>query len=93
MFLPLLCMGMISPTIIQLRNLNVKGTGKTTGTIYAISTVGGILMTLLMGFYFQTHRTDVVMARTFNLDGPGISPNLLPGRRIGLHGRRGRLGI
>jgi MFS family permease len=52
MFLPLLCMGMISPTIIQLRNLNVKGTGKTTGTIYAISTVGGILMTLLMGFYF-----------------------------------------
>jgi spermidine synthase len=52
MFLPLLCMGMISPTIIQLQNQEVKGTGKTTGTIYAISTVGGILMTLLMGFFF-----------------------------------------
>jgi len=52
MFLPLLCMGMISPTIIQLQNQEVKGTGKTTGTIYAISTVGGITMTLLMGFYF-----------------------------------------
>jgi spermidine synthase len=52
MFLPLLCMGMISPTIIQLQNRELKGTGKTAGTIYAISTIGGITMTLLMGFYF-----------------------------------------
>ena len=51
MFLPLLCMGMISPTIIQLQNRELKGTGKTAGTIYAISTIGGIAMTLLMGFY------------------------------------------
>jgi spermidine synthase len=52
MFLPLLCMGMISPTIIHLQNKELKGTGKTAGTIYAISTLGGIIMTLLMGFYF-----------------------------------------
>jgi predicted membrane-bound spermidine synthase len=52
MFLPLLCMGMISPTIIQLLNMELKKTGKTAGTIYAVSTVGGITMTLLMGFYF-----------------------------------------
>jgi predicted membrane-bound spermidine synthase len=52
MFLPLVCMGMISPTIIQLVNKELKRTGKTAGTIYAISTIGGILMTLLMGFYF-----------------------------------------
>ena len=51
MFLPLFCMGMISPTIIQLQNRELKGTGKTAGTIYAISTIGGIIMTLLMGFY------------------------------------------
>jgi predicted membrane-bound spermidine synthase len=51
MFLPLLFLGMISPTIIQLQNNDLKGTGKTAGTIYAISTIGGILMTLLMGFY------------------------------------------
>lgn len=51
MFLPLFCLGMISPTIIQLQNNDLKGTGKTAGTIYAISTIGGILMTLLMGFY------------------------------------------
>jgi spermidine synthase len=52
MFLPLLCMGMVSPTIIQLRNTELAGTGKTAGTVYAISTIGGITMTLLMGFYF-----------------------------------------
>ncbi len=51
MFLPLVCMGMVSPTLIQLNNIELKGTGKTAGTIYAISTVGGIIMTLFMGFY------------------------------------------
>lgn len=51
MILPLICMGMVSPTIIQLKNEELKGTGKTVGTIYAISTIGGIVMTLLMGFY------------------------------------------
>lgn len=51
MFLPLFCMGMISPTLIQLQNRELKGTGKTAGTVYAVSTLGGIIMTLLMGFY------------------------------------------
>ncbi len=51
MFLPLFCMGMISPTLIQLQNKELKGTGKTAGTVYAISTIGGIIMTLVMGFY------------------------------------------
>lgn len=48
---PLICMGMISPTIIQLSNRQLNETGKTAGTVYAVSTIGGILMTLLMGFY------------------------------------------
>ena len=52
MFLPLVCMGMVSPTLIQLSNAELKGTGRTAGTIYAVSTIGGIIMTLLMGFYF-----------------------------------------
>ncbi len=51
MFLPLVCMGMVSPAIIHLSNRELKGTGRTAGTIYAISTVGGIVMTLLMGFF------------------------------------------
>ena len=51
MFLPLMCMGMVSPAIIQISNQDLKGTGRTAGTIYAISSVGGIIMTLLMGFF------------------------------------------
>ncbi len=48
---PLVLMGMISPVIIQLRVQDVNGAGKEAGTIYAISTVGGIIMTLALGFY------------------------------------------
>jgi len=51
MFLPLVCMGMVSPAIIHISNQELKGTGRTAGNVYAISTVGGILMTLLMGFF------------------------------------------
>lgn len=47
----LICMGMVSPTIIQLANKHVADSGKTAGTVYAISTVGGIFMTILLGFY------------------------------------------
>ena len=52
MLLPLVCMGMVSPVIIQLVAKELKQAGKTAGTVYAVSTVGGILMTLLVGFYF-----------------------------------------
>ncbi len=51
MLLPLVCMGMVSPILIQLATHQLKDAGKTAGSIYAISTVGGILMTLAMGFY------------------------------------------
>ncbi len=48
---PLILMGMISPVIIQLKVQDVHGAGKEAGTIYAISTLGGIIMTLALGFY------------------------------------------
>lgn len=48
---PLVCMGMVSPTIIRLAAKDVEHTGRTAGTVYAVSTLGGILMTFLMGFY------------------------------------------
>jgi predicted membrane-bound spermidine synthase len=47
---PLVCMGMVSPIIIQLINKN-EGAGKAAGSVYAISTVGGIFATFLFGFY------------------------------------------
>ncbi len=47
---PIFCMGMVSPIIIQLINQSQENAGQTAGTIYAISTVGGILATFLAGF-------------------------------------------
>jgi spermidine synthase len=46
----LICMGMVSPLIIQLVNKDEKA-GKVAGSVYAISTVGGIIATFLFGFY------------------------------------------
>ncbi len=47
---PIFCMGMVSPIIIQFINQSQENAGQTAGTIYAISTVGGILATFLAGF-------------------------------------------
>lgn len=51
LFPPLAFMGMVSPVIINLLNTEVKGAGNSAGTIYAVSTLGGILTTFLFGFY------------------------------------------
>jgi spermidine synthase len=48
---PLVCMGMISPIIIRLASQDVQHTGRTAGSVYAISTFGGILATFFTGFY------------------------------------------
>ncbi|MCB0675914.1 MAG: fused MFS/spermidine synthase [Saprospiraceae bacterium] len=50
MFPPLIFMGMVSPLIINLLNTRVKDAGNSAGNVYAISTLGGILVTFLMGF-------------------------------------------
>jgi predicted membrane-bound spermidine synthase len=47
---PVLCMGMVSPLLISL----IAGTGnsgKAAGSVYAISTMGGVLATLFTGFW------------------------------------------
>lgn len=48
---PVLLMGMVSPLIIEKLNQSEQHAGKTAGSVYAISTLGGILATFLMGFY------------------------------------------
>lgn len=53
MFPPLLFMGMSSPVIIHLLNRSVDTSGKTAGSVYAISTLGGILSTFAMGFWLM----------------------------------------
>lgn len=51
MFPPLLFMGMTSPIIIDMINTRLDQTGKSAGSVYAISTLGGIIATFLVGFY------------------------------------------
>ena len=51
MFPPLLFMGMTSPILINMINNKVDSSGRSAGSIYAISTLGGILATFLVGFY------------------------------------------
>jgi spermidine synthase len=48
---PVACMGMVSPQITQMINRSRDEAGRSAGTVYAISTVGGILATFLAGFY------------------------------------------
>jgi len=51
LLVPVACLGSVSPIIIQLINKNSSEVGKSAGTVYAVSTVGGILATFLTGFY------------------------------------------
>ncbi|MCX6781451.1 MAG: NAD-dependent epimerase/dehydratase family protein [Candidatus Magasanikbacteria bacterium] len=39
-----------------------------------------VFQTALMNFYYQRYNLDIVMARTFNLYGEGISPRLFAGK-------------
>jgi spermidine synthase len=48
---PVFLMGMVSPLIIERLSSNLNHAGKISGSIYAISTFGGILATFAMGFY------------------------------------------
>ncbi len=64
MFPPLVFMGMTSPVIINLLTEEAKSAGNSAGNVYAISTLGGILFTFLMGFY---------IIPTFGLTGPAVT--------------------
>ena len=52
LFPVLLSLGCTSPLIINLINSNKENAGKTSGNVYGISTLGGILFTFLTGFWF-----------------------------------------
>jgi predicted membrane-bound spermidine synthase len=50
LFLPIFGMGMVSPLIIGLLG-ETRNSGSAAGSVYAISTLGGIIATLLTGFW------------------------------------------
>ncbi|MDQ3046128.1 MAG: fused MFS/spermidine synthase [Bacteroidota bacterium] len=51
LFPPVFMMGMVSPLIIRAITSDVEQSGKAAGSIYAISTLGGIIATFGFGFY------------------------------------------
>lgn len=51
LFLPVFFLGASSPLFIFLQTTENEQAGKVSGTVYAVSTVGGIFATFLCGFY------------------------------------------
>ena len=51
LFLPVFFLGATSPLFILLQTNSTTSAGKASGTVYAISTAGGIFATFLCGFY------------------------------------------
>jgi predicted membrane-bound spermidine synthase len=51
LFIPLMLFGATSPLIINLITNEAEGSGKSSGTVYAVSTLGGIIVTFTIGFY------------------------------------------
>jgi predicted membrane-bound spermidine synthase len=62
-FPPVFFFGMVSPLIVHILVKNVEQTGSTAGKVYAISTVGGVINTLLLGFY---------LIPEFGIKGPSV---------------------
>jgi len=50
-FPPVIGMGMVSPLVVSTLDNSIETSGKRAGTVYAISTAGGILFTFLFGFF------------------------------------------
>jgi spermidine synthase len=49
--LPLTALAMVGPFVIKLATEDLQGIGRAVGSVYAISTLGSVFATLLLGFY------------------------------------------
>ena len=49
--IPLTFLGMVCPNVIKLSTRHIEGIGMASGSIYALSTVGSVIGTLLLGFF------------------------------------------
>lgn len=47
----LIMLGMVSPFAVKLATSSLAGVGASTGSIYAVSTLGSVIGTLFLGFY------------------------------------------
>ena len=49
---PMFCFGMVGPMVVALMSSQLETVGKTAGTVYFTSTLGGIAATFFLGLYF-----------------------------------------
>jgi spermidine synthase len=49
---PMLCFGIVGPMVVALMSSQLESVGKTAGTVYFTSTLGGIVATFFLGLYF-----------------------------------------
>ena len=49
---PMLCFGIVGPMVVTLMSSELETVGKTAGTVYFTSTLGGIAATFFLGLYF-----------------------------------------
>ena len=49
---PLTALAMVGPFVIKLATQDLQGVGRAVGSVYAVSTVGSVIATLLLGFVF-----------------------------------------
>jgi spermidine synthase len=49
---PMFCFGIVGPMVVSLMSSQVETVGKTAGTVYFTSTLGGIAATFFLGLYF-----------------------------------------
>src|SRR4029077_10015850 len=49
---PMLCFGIVGPMVVSLMSSQLETVGKTAGTVYFTSTLGGIAATFFFGLYF-----------------------------------------
>lgn len=84
LFIPIFLMGMISPMIIFQITKKAEESGRSAGNIYAISTSGGILFTLLFGFFIIPYYGISLPVRVLGIAVAAVGLLLLTKEKINL---------
>lgn len=81
LMIPLVCLGATSPLLIQLYLSDIKSAGKIAGRIYAISSLGGIINTFLLGF-FIIPSFGIQIPLLFSCAVIMLATLIIPGRKL-----------
>lgn len=87
-FLPLALLGMVGPYAIKIVSYRLDNIGSTAGSVYAISTVGSVLGTLILGFYLlpAVGSRAIILGASLLLLGLAFCLSIYEKRRLHLAG-------